>query len=214
MDASDSASAPLVPRSEGRPPSLVHLTRAASRCRACPLGELASQTVFGEGPAPASMMLVGEQPGDREDREGRPFVGPAGGILDRALREAGIDRRTVYLTNAVKHFSFVPRGPRRIHQTPKGREIKACKGWLAAEIEVVAPQLIVCLGATAAKALLGSDFRLTRQRGQIIERDGATFLATFHPSALLRAPDEAARAQLEADLVADLSAAVRYLARH
>jgi uracil-DNA glycosylase len=213
----ESASAPLVPRgSGGRPPSLGKLAAAARGCRACPLGLQpgVTQTVFGEGPAPAALMLVGEQPGDREDRDGHPFVGPAGALLDRALVQAGIDRGTVYVTNAVKHFSFVERGPRRIHQKPKGREIKACSGWLVAEIEVVQPRLIVCLGATAAQALLGPAFRLTRERGKVIEHEGGTFLATYHPSALLRAPDEAARASMQKDFVDDLKAAARYLARH
>jgi uracil-DNA glycosylase family protein len=213
----ESASAPLVPRgSGGRPPSLGKLATAARGCRACPLGLQpgVTQTVFGEGPAPAALMLVGEQPGDREDRDGHPFVGPAGALLDRALVQVGIDRETVYVTNAVKHFSFVERGPRRIHQKPKGREIKACHGWLVAEIEVVQPRLIVCLGATAAQALLGPAFRLTRERGKVIEHEGGKFLATYHPSALLRAPDEAARASMQKDFVDDLKTAARYLARH
>jgi uracil-DNA glycosylase family protein len=213
----ESASTPLVPHgSSGRPASLGTLAAAARRCRACPLGLQpgVTQTVFGEGPAPAALMLVGEQPGDREDREGHPFVGPAGAVLDKSLVLAGIDRETVYVTNAVKHFSFVERGPRRIHQKPKGREIKACKGWLVAEIEVVQPRLIVCLGATAAQALLGPAFRLTKERGKVIDREGGTFLATYHPSALLRAPDEAARALMQKDFVDDLKAAARYLARH
>jgi uracil-DNA glycosylase family protein len=217
LDAADSASAPLVPRaSGGRPPSVARLANAASGCHACPLGLQpgVTQTVFGEGPAPAPLMLVGEQPGDREDRAGHPFVGPAGAILDRALEAAGIDRKTVYVTNAVKHFSFIERGPRRIHQKPKGREIKACKGWLVAEIQVVKPQLIVCLGATAAQALLGPAFRLTKARGKVVEGDGQAVLATYHPSALLRAPDEEARAAMQKDLVADLKVAARYLARH
>jgi DNA polymerase len=160
-------------------------------------------------------MLVGEQPGDREDLAGRPFVGPAGSLLDRALAEAGIDRASVYLTNAVKHFSFVVKGNKRIHQKPKGREVKACKGWLAAEIEAVDPRLVVCLGATAAQALLGPTFRLTQSRGKIqpAPAGGPAFLATYHPSALLRAPDQESRHALYADLVADLKVALRHVSR-
>jgi DNA polymerase len=215
LDPSDSASAPLVPRGAGgRVAPLEELAIAARRCRACPLWKPATQTVFGEGPAGAPFMLVGEQPGDREDVVGRPFVGPAGGLLDRALAEAGIDRGQVYVTNAVKHFSFVLKGQKRIHQKPKGREVKACKGWLAAEIEVVRPRLVVCLGATAAQALLGSAFRLTQARGKVqpAAEDGPAFLATYHPSALLRAPDEEARHRMFGELVDDLRAAARYVA--
>jgi DNA polymerase len=155
-------------------------------------------------------MMVGEQPGDREDREGRPFVGPAGGLLDKALAEAGIDRAQVYVTNAVKHFKFELKGQKRIHQKPKGREVKACKGWLAAEIEVVKPRLVVCLGATAAQALLGPAFRLTQSRGQVQPGEPA-YLATYHPSALLRAPDHEARERMFGELVADLRAARRFI---
>jgi uracil-DNA glycosylase family protein len=215
VDAEGSPSAPLVPRGPGgRVASWDAVAAAARRCQACPLWEPATQTVFGEGPAGAPFMLVGEQPGDREDLAGRPFVGPAGGLLDRALAEAGIDREQVYVTNAVKHFSFVERGNKRIHQKPKGREVKACKGWLAAEIELVAPRLVVCLGATAAQALLGPAFRLTQSRGQVQPGvdGGPSYLATYHPSALLRAPDEATRHALYADLVADLRAAARHVA--
>jgi uracil-DNA glycosylase len=214
LDPADSASAPLVPRgARGRVAPLEELAIAARRCTACPLWEHATQTVFGEGPAGAPFMLVGEQPGDREDLTGRPFVGPAGGLLDRALADAGVDRAQVYVTNAVKHFSFVQRGPRRIHQKPKGREVKACKGWLAAEIEAVAPRLVVCLGATAAQALLGIAFRLTRARGTVLPPidGGPAFLATYHPSALLRAPDERARRQMYTELVADLRTAARHV---
>jgi uracil-DNA glycosylase family protein len=210
-----SESAALVPRGrDGTVAPLPEVAAAARRCTACPLWKPATQTVFGEGPPGAAVMLVGEQPGDREDLAGRPFVGPAGALLDRALAEAGLARGDVYLTNAVKHFSFVQQGNRRIHQKPKGREVKACNGWLAAEIEAVAPRLVVCLGATAAQALLGSTFRLTQARGQVQQRPqgGPPVLATYHPSALLRAPDEETRHALYADLVADLRAA-RKLAR-
>jgi len=195
--------------------SLEALATAARRCKACPLWEPATQTVFGEGPAGAPFMLVGEQPGDREDLAGRPFVGPAGGLLDRALAEAGIDRSAVYVTNAVKHFSFEVRGNKRIHHKPRGREVKACKGWLAAEIEVVAPRLVVCLGATAAQALFGPAFRLTRARGKVqpAADGGPALLATYHPSALLRAPDEKSRRAMYGDLVADLRAAARHVTR-
>jgi uracil-DNA glycosylase family protein len=214
LDPADSASAPLVPRGpRGRVAPLEELAIAARRCQACPLWAPATQTVFGEGPAAAPFMLVGEQPGDREDLAGRPFVGPAGGLLDRALAEAGIDRSAVYVTNAVKHFSFALRGNKRIHQKPKGREVKACQGWLAAEIEAVAPRLVVCLGATAAQAFFGAAFRLTRERGKVQPPAGAgpALLATYHPSALLRAPDEKSRRALHGDLVADLRAAARYV---
>jgi uracil-DNA glycosylase len=211
--AVDSASNAFVPRGpDGRPAPLPALALAAGQCRACPLWRPATQTVFGEGPTGAALMLVGEQPGDAEDRAGRPFVGPAGGLLDRALAEAGIARPEVYVTNAVKHFSFVPQGKKRIHQKPKGREVKACQGWLAAEIDVVRPRLIVCLGATAAQALLGAKFRLTQSRGQIAgEAGGRPVMATYHPSALLRAPDAEARRQMYQGLVADLRLALQHV---
>jgi uracil-DNA glycosylase len=185
-------------------PTLANLRRAAARCTACPLHELGTQTVFGEGPRSADLMLVGEQPGDAEDREGRPFVGPAGRLLDRALAEAGIARDRAYVTNAVKHFKWTPRRGRRIHDTPNEREMRACAPWLRAEIEVVGPSLVVCLGATAAKALLGRDFRLTRHRGEIFDAlDGPPVTATLHPSAVLRGPN-ARRDELFAGLVEDL----------
>jgi uracil-DNA glycosylase family protein len=213
VDASASASLALVPRGkDGRVAGLKALATAARGCTACPLWQPATQTVFGEGPAGAPFMLVGEQPGDSEDREGRPFVGPAGGLLDKALVEAGIDRQAVYVTNAVKHFSFVVRGKKRIHQKPKGREVLACKGWFAAEIEAVRPQLIVCMGATAAQAVLGPTFRLTKARGEI-RGSAPGIMATYHPSALLRAPDPESRRQMYADFVADLRAAARHVAR-
>jgi DNA polymerase len=188
--------------------ALTEVEAAARRCTACPLWKPATQTVFGEGPARASFMLVGEQPGDREDLAGRPFVGPAGGLLDRALEEAGIARDDVYVTNAVKHFKFVVQGKKRLHQKPKAREVQACKGWLAAELEAVRPRLVVCLGATAAQALLGPRFRLTQHRGEILRGDPA-LMATYHPSAVLRAPDAAKRKQLYEEFVADLRAAAR-----
>jgi uracil-DNA glycosylase family protein len=167
---------------------------AAKDCRACDLWKLGTQTVFGEGPAKARVMLVGEQPGDREDIEGKPFVGPAGALLDKALAEAGIDREQTYVTNAVKHFKWEPRGKRRIHKKPNALEIAACRPWLDVEIELVKPDIVVCLGATAAQALLGKNFRVTRQRGQLLPFAARQqVLATVHPSSILRAADEATR---------------------
>jgi uracil-DNA glycosylase len=166
----------------------------------------ATQVVFGAGPADATAIFVGEQPGDQEDRAGKPFVGPAGRLLDDMMQQAGISRDEVYVTNAVKHFKFEPRGARRIHSKPSAREVNACRPWLEAEIEAIRPQLIVCLGATAAQSLLGSAFRVTRQRGVPI-RDtkwAPCVIATVHPSSLLRAPDEATRAQAFAQFLADL----------
>jgi len=175
-------------------PTLPSLREAAAGCRACPLWQRGTQTVFGEGSRLARLMMVGEQPGDAEDKAGRPFVGPAGRLLDRALVEAGIDRRDVYVTNVVKHFKWEPRGKRRIHQKPNAEEIGACLPWLEAELEVVKPKILVCLGATAAQALLGRSFRVTKQRGVLVpSRFGIPALATVHPSAILRAPDDARR---------------------
>ncbi|MBI2710484.1 MAG: UdgX family uracil-DNA binding protein [Actinobacteria bacterium] len=181
------------------------------RCRACPLWEPAGPTVFGEGPVPADVMLVGEQPGDHEDRAGRPFVGPAGHVLDEALREVGLERSAVYVTNAVKHFKFVPRGKRRIHQTPTAGESAACRPWLRAELSLVRPQLLVLLGATAAKSILGPGFRLTKQHGVPVPSDAARHVtATIHPSAVLRAPP-GERDEALAGLVADLEASLALL---
>ncbi len=191
---------PLVPRGGG----VKALREAAASCQACPLWRNATQTVFGAGAARAPLMLIGEQPGDREDREGKPFVGPAGGLLDRALAEAGIDPRLTYKTNVVKHFKWKPRGKRRIHQTPSKLEVEACRPWLDAELERVKPDAVAILGATAAKALLGADFRVTRSRGKLLEVEFApAAVATFHPSAVLRAEEED-RQQAFADLVADI----------
>jgi uracil-DNA glycosylase family protein len=199
--------APLVPAR----PSLDALEEAAATCTACPLHETGTQTVFGEGLARAEILFVGEQPGDREDREGRPFVGPAGRLLDQALEEAGIDRKLAYLTNVVKHFKWTPRGKRRIHAKPKRSEIAACRPWLDAEIEVVRPHVIVCLGATAAQALLGRDFRVTRQRGEVVDSGyGIPAIATVHPSSILRAEDEDREAELAA-FVDDLAAIKRFV---
>jgi len=184
------------------------LRAAAADCRGCDLYKHATQTVFGEGPAGARMMLVGEQPGDSEDRLGHPFVGPAGKLLHRAMEAAGISPRDVYLTNAVKHFKFVQRGKRRIHSKPKTLEIRACKPWLDAEIQVVRPALIVALGATAAQSLLGTGFRLLANRGRVLaELLPTPVLATIHPSAILRAPDDAARRRELNKFVEDLRVA-------
>jgi uracil-DNA glycosylase len=191
---------------ESQSRSLATLRKAARSCRDCPLWANATQTVFGEGDAHAKVMLVGEQPGDKEDLEGHPFVGPAGKLLDRALEEAGVDRKTVYITNAVKHFKWEPRGKRRMHKTPAQREFEACRQWLEAEILSVKPSVIVCLGASAARSLLGPQFRVTKQHGQFVPSDLAPrVFATYHPSAILRAPDPKAREEGYALLVKDLS---------
>jgi uracil-DNA glycosylase len=175
-------------------PTITTLREAATACTACHLYRNATQTVFGEGPEKAVVMLVGEQPGDAEDRAGHPFVGPAGKLLDRCLAEAGIDRRRAYVTNVVKHFKWVPRGPRRIHSKPGSVEIEACFPWLEAEIDVVRPRAIIALGATAAQALFGRAFRVSKDRGRFVQSRLAPFaLATVHPSSLLRAPDEETR---------------------
>jgi len=193
---------PFVPEGAG---GVAALSEAAARCRGCHLWEPATQTVFGEGPEGARVVLVGEQPGDREDVEGRPFVGPAGRELDRGLVAAGIDRGETYVTNAVKHFKFEERGKRRIHQTPRQLEIKACRPWLDQELELLAPEAVVALGATAAKALLGSSFRVSRERGRLLDSELAPIVsATIHPSAILRTRgDEDRDAEREA-FAADL----------
>src|SRR5215213_1197090 len=186
-------------------PTLTSLREAAAGCTACPLYKRGTQTVFGEGGRKAAAMFVGEQPGNEEDLSGHPFVGPAGRLLDQALEEAGIDRTTVYVTNVVKHFKWEARGKRRIHKRPNSEEVTACRPWLEAEIEAVGPEVVVCLGATAAQALLGRSFRVTRQRGQFVESlMGPVLTATVHPSSILRAPDEAARHAEHAAFVADL----------
>jgi DNA polymerase len=175
-------------------PRVEELREAAAECTACPLYRDATQTVFGEGPEQARVMFVGEQPGDSEDLAGHPFVGPAGKLLDRCMKEAGIDRGRAYVTNAVKHFKWVPRGPRRIHSKPSSMEIAACFPWLEAEIAAVKPRVVVALGATAAQALFGKAFRVTRERGRLVPSRFAPYaLATVHPSSLLRAPDEETR---------------------
>lgn len=179
-------------------PTLFSLKEAASDCKACDLWENATQTVFGEGVKRAKVMLIGEQPGNDEDLKGHPFVGPAGRILDQALEEAGIDRRQTYVTNVVKHFKWEPRGKRRIHKKPNSTEIGACRPWLEAEIATVRPKILVCLGATAAQALLGKDFRVSKQRGQPIPSPFAELvMATVHPSSILRATDDTRDAEME-----------------
>lgn len=196
--------------------TLKSLREAARDCRGCRLWMVGTQTVFGEGRAPARVMLVGEQPGDREDVEGHPFVGPAGRLLDQALEEAGIDRDTVYVTNAVKHFKWErgEKSRRRIHKKPTDGEIRACRPWLDEELALVKPEVVVCLGATAAQALLGKRFRVTKNRGQ---RQKAAFadavFATVHPSSVLRAPDARARADARRALVADLKKVARFMGR-
>jgi uracil-DNA glycosylase family protein len=190
------------------------LAELAKDCTACPLFARGTQTVFGEGPQSAKIMFVGEQPGDAEDLAGRPFVGPAGRLLDRALDAAGIDRSRTYVTNAVKHFKWVPRGKRRIHSKPNSMEIQACFPWLEAEIAAVKPQVIVVLGATAAQALLGRSFRVTKQRGvPLPSQFAAHIVATVHPSALLRAPDEATRRAEIERFIDDLRVAANLLKR-
>jgi DNA polymerase len=170
------------------------LASASKKCRGCDLCEIGTQTVFGEGPADAIVMFVGEQPGDQEDRAGRPFVGPAGQLLDKVLQEVGIIRDECYVTNAVKHFKWEPRGTRRIHAKPSAREVAACQPWLVTEIRAVQPPILVCLGSTAAQSLLGRDFRVMKQRGEPMETEWSKWtMATVHPSSLLRMPDEAAR---------------------
>ena len=185
--------------------TLPRLREAAAGCRACPLWQTGTQTVFGEGPARAEMILVGEQPGDQEDKQGRPFVGPAGRVLDEALELAGIDRGRAYLTNAVKHFKWEARGKRRIHAKPTWSEQMACKPWLEAELAVVRPRVLVCLGATAAQSLLGKQFRVTKERGRWLESDLAEYVtATIHPSAILRQRDTESLHRELAAFVADL----------
>ena len=184
------------------------------KCRGCHLWTLGTQTVFGEGPKGARVMIVGEQPGDQEDRAGHPFVGPSGKLLDRALEEAGIERDDVYVTNAVKHFKWKrgERSARRIHKKPNDAEIRACHPWLEEEIRLVQPQVVVCLGATAAQAIMGKSFRVTKDRGRAVKSpSGGTVIATVHPSSVLRAPDAAARAQAERDFLSDIKKVARHI---
>jgi uracil-DNA glycosylase family protein len=183
--------------------TLAALRAAAIECRGCPLYRQATQTVFGSGASRARLILLGEQPGDAEDREGRPFVGPAGRLLDDALDAAGIGRSDVYLTNAVKHFKWVPSGTRRLHKKPSSRELAACRPWWEAELDAVKPDGVVCLGATAAQTVLGRSFRITQSRGRRIDGEPWT-IATWHPSAVLRAPDAESRREKRAELARDL----------
>jgi uracil-DNA glycosylase family protein len=190
--------------------SLTEVREAARSCTACHLYKRATQTVFGEGPKRAPIMLVGEQPGDYEDVAGKPFVGPAGKILDRALAEAGINRDEVYVTNVVKHFKWEPRGKRRIHQKPNSREMAACRPWMEAEMRLVKPKMVICLGSTAGQAFFGPSFRVTRERGKVLSSKLAPkVVATVHPSSLLRQPDEVARDREYAHFVVDLKAALK-----
>src|SRR5260370_24494551 len=199
--AQASSAKPFLPRIL----SIPSLKRAARKCEGCSLYQRATQTVFGEGPENARVIMVGEQPGDSEDRQGKPFVGNAGKLLDRALEEAGVARSDVYVTNAVKHFSWVERGKRRIHKKPTASEINACRPWLEAEIEAIKPEIIVCLGATAAQSLMGRDFRVTADRGKVFESPWSRYLvATVHPSSLLRITEEADRRSEYERFVADL----------
>jgi uracil-DNA glycosylase family protein len=187
------------------PPTYEQLVEAAAHCEACPLYRNATQTVFGEGPVSARLLLVGEQPGDQEDLKGRPFVGPAGQLLDWALEKAGIDRSRTYVTNAVKHFKWVPRGKRRIHSKPSSLEIKACRPWLDEELRLIKPEVLLCLGATAAQALLGASFRVTRERGKFVPSNLAPHvMATVHPSSLLRIEDDDERKAAIREFVREL----------
>jgi uracil-DNA glycosylase len=201
--------ASLIPRR----PTLNTVRAIASGCKACDLYRRGTQTVFGEGPRRAALMIVGEQPGEAEDQAGHPFVGPAGRLLDRALAEAGIDRRLVYVTNVVKHFKWEPRGKRRIHAKPNAAEIAACRPWLDTEIALVKPQVLVCLGATAAQALLGRTFRVSVRRGELVDSPLAPVVtATVHPSAILRAPDDEVRRAEMQRFVHDLRQIAGHLA--
>jgi DNA polymerase len=204
--------APMPRKRAASADSLSHLRAEAAECRACPLWKDATQTVFGEGPARARLMLVGEQPGDKEDLSGKPFVGPAGIMLDRALEEAGIDREQVYVTNAVKHFKFVPRGKIRLHQKPSTPEIRACRPWYERELAAIQPDLVVAMGATAAQCVLGKITPINKNRGKQLElEDGTQAMVTVHPSYLLRLPDEDAKAHEYARFVADLKLAAKFL---
>lgn len=209
MRAEVETAAPLIPPR----PTINKLRAVAAECKACHLWKLGTQTVFGEGRQSSTIMFVGEQPGNSEDLEGRPFVGPAGGLLDRALEEAGIDRSRVYVTNVVKHFKWEPRGKRRIHKKPNGAEITACRPWLEAEIRVIKPRAIICLGATAAQALIGPKFKVSLQRGKLVESPLAELVtATVHPSSILRAPTDEARRMETEEFIDDLRRIAKALA--
>ena len=208
MAKTTGSAAPFVPATT----SIRKLSAAAHECTGCDLYKNATQVVFGAGPQKARVMFVGEQPGDQEDRQGQPFVGPAGALLDKALEDAGIPRDEVYVTNAVKHFSWEPRGKRRIHKKPRASEIKACRPWLEAELRAVKPAILVCLGATAAQSVLGSQFKLTQHRGTMqTSAIAPQVLATIHPSAVLRAPDSEGRRLAYESLVDDLKVVAKAL---
>ncbi len=208
--STDSGVAGLIPKK----PTIANLRSAAKDCRACPLWKTGTQTVFGEGAQTARVILAGEQPGNDEDLAGKPFVGPAGRLLDRALEEAGIKRNEAYVTNVVKHFKWEPKGKRRIHKKPNSREIAVCRPWLEAELGVVKPEVLICLGATAAQALLGKDFRVSQERGKWVESDLASHtMATVHPSSILRAPDQESRRDQMKQFVADLKVAAKVINR-
>jgi len=211
LTVDDGSAAPLVPEK----PTLPKLREAAATCKACDLWRTGTQTVFGEGTRSAEILFVGEQPGDKEDLAGRPFVGPAGRLLDQALEAAGIDRRLAYVTNAVKHFKWQARGKRRIHQKPNAAEMAACRPWLDAELDVVKPSVVVALGATAAQSLLGRSFRVTKERGRAVEGTGIAeyVVATVHPSSILRQETEDDRREAFEGLVADLRIVAGVLAR-
>jgi uracil-DNA glycosylase len=194
-------------------PSLTSLRKAAMTCKACDLYKRGTQTVFGEGARHAETMFVGEQPGNEEDLAGKPFVGPAGKLLDKALEAAGIDRTQTYVTNVVKHFKWVPRGKKRIHEKPNSGEIRACLPWFEWELKMVQPKIVVCLGATAAQAILGKQFRVTQERGKLVQSSIAgKVIATVHPSSILRAPDDATRRLEMQRFIADLKKVATYIA--
>ena len=205
--AGATSAAPYVPERL----SVASLQNALQACRGCELYARATQAVGGEGPASARMFLLGETPGDMEDQKGHPFVGPAGALLDEGLAAAGVDRKHVFVTNVVKHFKWEPRGKRRLHSKPSSREISACRPWLDAELELVKPRVIVCLGATAAQALLGRDFRVSKQRGEVVSAPMGKVVPTFHPAAVLRAPDPEARLEMRQALFDDLVLAARLI---
>jgi DNA polymerase len=205
-----STAAALIPEK----PSLTELREIAAGCQACDLWQKGTQTVFGAGSTGAKLLFVGEQPGNDEDLAGQPFVGPAGELLDTALEAAGIDRNVTYVTNVVKHFKWEPRGKRRIHAKPNAAEVTACLPWLEAELRLVQPELIICLGATAAQALLGKKFRVTQQRGKLIESPYGHAMATVHPSSILRAPDDEARGTEMKLFISDLKTAAKWLEAH
>ncbi len=191
--------------------TLASLGRSLQTCRGCQLYERATQAVAGEGPAAANLVLIGEAPGDDEDKQGRPFMGPSGRLLDEVLAEAGIDRNDAFVTNAVKHFKWEPRGKRRLHAKPSARELAACRPWLEAELELVSPRVIVCLGATAAQGLLGHQFGVSQRHGEVVQSSFGAVVATCHPSAVLRAPDPETRQQLRQQLLSDLRVAVQLI---